>query len=233
MNLHIIMHEAFEAPGAIDLWASRNGHRTSYTRLHEGEVLPSSVEDMDFLIVMGGPQSPATTKDECPYFDAPAEISFIKRAIDANKQVLGICLGAQLIGEALGAPFERSPNREIGTFEVSLTHDAKSDPIFSSFPMRFEVGHWHADMPGLTPESKVLATSKGCPRQIVRYTPKVYGFQCHFEFTKESIEGMIENCGHELEENSPYIHSANSLRKQDYEGMNNLLFQFLDRLQQP
>ncbi len=87
-------------------------------------------------------------------------------------------------------------------------------------------------MPGLTPESVLLATSEGCSRQIVRYTPKVYGFQCHFEFTKDSIEGMISNCGHELEEykNLPYIETAEQLRAHDYGQINKMLFSFLDAI---
>ncbi len=92
------------------------------------------------------------------------------------------------------------------------------------------VGHWHGDMPGLTKESKVLATSAGCPRQIVKYSPKIYGFQCHFEFTTDSIEEMIRNCAGELETHKalPYIQTANKLRSHNYESMNLLLFKFLD-----
>ncbi len=88
-------------------------------------------------------------------------------------------------------------------------------------------------MPGLTATTEVLATSKGCPRQIVRYTPKVYGFQCHFEFTPISIEGMIKNCSSELEKykSLPFIQDAEILRKHDYAPINNLLFKFLDYMQ--
>ena len=111
--------------------------------------------------------------------------------------ILGICLGAQLIGEALGASFEHSPNKEIGLFPITLTKDGQQDSHFSDFPKIFNVGHWHGDMPGLTNESKVLATSEGCPRQIIRYAPTIYGFQCHFEFTLEAIDGMIKNSAHE------------------------------------
>ncbi|MBI2079281.1 gamma-glutamyl-gamma-aminobutyrate hydrolase family protein [Candidatus Micrarchaeota archaeon] len=233
MKIHIIMHESFEAPGAIEDWAKQRKHEITYTRLYEGTKLQEIVENIDFLIVMGGPQSPATTKDECPNFDAAQEIKFIRNAISAGKLVLGVCLGAQLIGEALGAKFDHSPNREIGVFELTLTTDAKDDPIFSKFPKKFLVGHWHGDMPGLTAESKVLAISKGCPRQIVSYTPKVYGFQCHFEFTSETIEGMVRNCGQELRqyEGLPYIQTEEELRKQDYDAMNKLLFAFLDYME--
>jgi GMP synthase (glutamine-hydrolysing) len=181
---------------------------------------------------MGGPQSPATTIDECPHYDAKKEIEFIKKAIDQDKIVFGVCLGAQLIGEALGARFEHSPNREIGVFPLVLTEDGKQDPIVGNFPETFDVGHWHGDMPGLTPESKVLATSEGCPRQIVRYASNIYGFQCHFEFTSEAIEAMIENNAHELEQykDLPYIETSEQLQAHDFSEINAKLFQFLDQL---
>jgi len=224
------MHEGFEAPGAIEEWLIKNNCKISYTRLYEGDIFPENTNNIDFLIIMGGPQSPDTTVDECPHFNAKKEIAFIRNCIEENKFILGICLGAQLIGEALGAKFDHSPNKEIGVFELTLTEDGKVDPIIGKFPEKFMVGHWHGDMPGLTKESKVLATSKGCPRQIIRYSPKIYGFQCHFEFTPESIEGMIKNCAHELEnyKSLPYVQNADEFRSNDYNPMNNILFSFLD-----
>lgn len=231
MKVHIVMHESFESPAAIEIWALKKGHDITYTRLYEGGVFPDNT-DFDFLVIMGGPQSPETTLTECPHFNAQKEIAFIKKAIEEKKVLLGVCLGAQLIGEALGAKFDHSPNREIGVFPVLLTEEGKNDPIFSSFPEKFMVGHWHGDMPGLTADSKILAISEGCPRQIICYSPKIYGFQCHFEFTPDAIETMIENNAHELEmyRESPYIETAEQLKDHDYSEMNLLLFNFLDEI---
>ncbi len=231
MKLQIVMHESFESPAAIEIWAKNKGHEITYTRLYNGDIFPEEC-NFDFLVIMGGPQSPATTLQECPYFDAQKEIAFIKKAIDEKKKLLGVCLGAQFIGEALGGHFEHSPNREIGIFPLMLTEDGKQDPIFSTFPEKFIVGHWHGDMPGLTPESKVLATSEGCPRQIVRYAPHIYGFQCHFEFTREAIKAMIENNANELEKykKMPYIQTIEQLQENNYGEMNKLLFNFLDKI---
>ena len=225
------MHESFESSAAIEIWARKNAHTVTYTKLYAGDTFPNEC-DFDFLVIMGGPQSPTTTVAECPYFDARKEISFIQKTIKEKKILLGVCLGAQFIGEALGAKFDHSPNREIGVFPVTLTEDGIQDPIFSKFPKQFNVGHWHGDMPGLTPESKILAVSAGCPRQIVRYARTIYGFQCHFEFTSEAIEGMIENNSHELEQYKtlPYIENAEQLRAHDFTEMNNFLFNFLDAL---
>lgn len=234
MKIHFILHESFEAPAAIESWAQLNKHEIGYTRLYLGDTFPTSTDDFDFLVVMGGPQSPETTTQECPHFDAKTEVGFIKSAIEADKLLLGVCLGAQLIGEALGANFDHSPNREIGVFDISLTEAAQADPVFSTFPNSFPVGHWHGDMPGLTESSEILAYSDGCPRQVVKYTPRIYGFQCHFEFTSEAIENMITNCSDELEQYKelPYIEDAVTLRSHDFTEINGKLFKFLDHFQE-
>ncbi len=230
MKIHILMHESFEAPGAIENWAKINNHLVTYTRFYKGDSLPSLVDSIDYLIIMGGPQCPSTTEAECPHFHSKEEIKFIHKVIEKKKLLLGICLGAQLIGEALGAKLKHSPHREIGVYDVTLTKEAENDPIFSTFPNVFSVGHWHGDMPGLTPTTSILATSQGCPRQIVRYSPCIYGFQCHFEFTSESMEEMIVNSTDELNryKSLPYIENRATLRKHDFTQMNNLLFKFLD-----
>ena len=224
------MHESFESPAAIELWARERNHEITFTRLYNGDFFPSEC-NFDFLIVMGGPQSPSTTLEECPHFDSQKEIAFIKKSIEEQKLVFGVCLGSQLIGEALGASFDHSPNREIGMFPITLTEDGKKDSILSMFPETFNVGHWHGDMPGLTANAKILATSEGCPRQIVKYSDKIYGFQCHFEFNKDAIQGMIENSEHELEQykDLPYIQNKEQLLKNDYTEMNSLLYKFLDK----
>ena len=119
MKIHFVTHESFESPAAIETWAKKKGCEMTYTRLYNGDTFPTEC-NFDFLVVMGGPQSPATTLEECSHFDAKKEIAFIKKAIKEKKILLGVCLGAQFIGEALGAHFDHSPHREIGVFP--LTH---------------------------------------------------------------------------------------------------------------
>ena len=183
MHVHFVVHEAFEAPGAFERWAKDRGHCIGYSRVYLGDSLPDSVEKIDLLVVMGGPQSPATSREDCPHFDAAAEKSLIAACVAGRKAVVGVCLGAQMIGDALGAGFSHSPEKEIGKFPIVLTDSGRRNEKFSHFGPVLEVGHWHNDMPGLTSDATIIATSEGCPRQIVEYTNLVYGFQCHMEFT--------------------------------------------------
>lgn len=232
MHIHFIIHEHFEAPGAYEIWGKNRGCSLSYSSVYQGDPLPEDLVSTDLLIIMGGPQSPATTLKECPWFDAQAEMRLINRAIKAGKTVIGVCLGSQLIGEALGAAFCHSPEKEIGKFPVRLTDAGKANPLFKNFGHELNVGHWHNDMPGLTPQAKVLAYSEGCPRQIVQYGERVYGFQCHMELTPEVVELLIEHSQNDLRLAAEFrfVETAEKLRSHDYREMNQVLFSFLDKL---
>lgn len=233
MNIHIIQHEDFEAPGAYLEWAVSRKHTVTFSKVYLSQPLPKTVDAIDLLLVMGGPQSPDTTTAECPYFDAKAEITLIQNAVKGNKAVVGVCLGSQLIGEAFGTSFEHSPEKEIGVFPIQLTEDGLKDPKINHFGPKLEVGHWHNDMPGLTAESRILASSKGCPRQIVSYSNLVYGFQCHMELNPEVIELLIAADEDFLRTNTKhqFVQHPDVIRSFNFSEMNQKLFEFLDQLE--
>ena len=232
MRIHFIVHELFEAPGAYQHWAQAHGYTTSWSRVYTGDALPADAENFDMLVVLGGPQSPRTTLAECPYFDARAEQRLIAQAIAAGRIVIGICLGSQLIGEALGAPVMQSPEKEVGHYPITLTEAGLRDAHLAHFGPSLVVGHWHNDMPGLTPSAQILATSEGCPRQIVKYGDRVYGFQCHMEFNPEVIELLIAHSQEELNaaKDRRFVRSIEEMRAWDYREMNHKLAAFLDKL---
>lgn len=224
MNILCITHADFESPGVIEDWAAECGHSFVICKPYKGEILPD-VNDVDFLIVMGGPQSPLKL-NSFPYLST--EIQYIQKALSKNIRILGFCLGAQLIGEALGASTEHSPKKEVGVYPISLTQEGQEDPLLNHLPESVAAIHWHTDMPGLTSESQVLAYSKGCPRQIIKYRKNVYGFQCHLEITKEGIETMILAVPEDLEP-SAYTQSRDELLKNDYRPIHKMIFQILDK----
>jgi len=214
MHIHFIIHEAFEAPGAYLLWANARNYKVSFTHIYEGQLPPKTADGIDCLIVMGGPQSPDSLHT------AREEMQLINACIQANKAVVGACLGAQLIGQALGARYEHSPHKEIGILPIELTNAGIKSELIGHFGAVLEVGHWHYDMPGLTSQCKILARSKACPRQIIEYAPLVYGFQCHMEFTPEVLAGLIANSQEEDVQHADASFTA----------MNDKLFTFCDKL---
>lgn len=126
-------------------------------------------------------------------------------------------------------PQPREGNRQICDF---LTAEGLANPKFSHFGSTLDVGHWHNDMPGLTPDAKVIAHSEGCPRQIVEYTPLVYGFQCHMELTRDVVELLIQASEAQLRTltDHRFVQQPAELRDNDYAEMNQKLFVFLDKL---
>lgn len=215
MNILFVLHAPFERPGFIETWAKKHNYKTQEVSPYKNEKCPD-INEFDFLVVMGGPQSTLSI-DKAPYLHD--EIDLIKRAIKANKRILGVCLGAQLLAEALGAKTECSPNREIGMYQIELLEAAQDDPVFGSFPSKFNMMHWHSDMPGIADGAILLAKSEGCPRQAFRYGDRIYGFQCHFELTKELVNEMIEHCGNDLKPDT-YVMAPKELMSVDYPEIN-------------
>ena len=234
MKVHFVLHETFEVPGAYLKWAQERGHQVTTTKVYENETLPESVDDIDFLIVMGGPQSPDEDREAFPYYDPQAEIQLIQKAIKADRYIVGVCLGAQLLSVAYGAEYEHSPEREIGVFPITLTEAGLKDEYVKVLGPALITGHWHGDMPGLSEDAVVLATSQGCPRQIIRFSPKHYAFQAHLEFDPEAVDLLIAADGEEvLDEQSSkltFVQNPQAIRDYDYREMNAKLYAFLDSL---
>ena len=234
MKVHFVLHETFEVPGAYLKWAQERGHQVTTTKVYENETLPESVDDIGFLIVMGGPQSPDEDREAFPYYDPQAEIQLIQKAIKADRYIVGVCLGAQLLSVAYGAKYERSLEREIGVFPITLTEAGLKDEYVKVLGPTLNTGHWHGDMPGLTEDAVVLATSQGCPRQIIRFSSKHYAFQAHLEFDPEAVELLIAADGEDvIEEQSSkltFVQNPQAIRDYDYREMNAKLYAFLDSL---
>ncbi len=225
MRGHYIMHAFFETPGSITEWAQERGHQFSGTQAYKNDPFPN-ISDIDYLVIMGGPQSP---RDSKKHRYLQREINFVAQMIAADKPVIGFCLGAQVIGEALGAPVEKSPEKEIGVFPISLTEAGKKDVLLKGFSDVFDVTHWHGDMPGLTRDCQVLATSEGCPRQIIRYRPKVYGFQCHMEMNADAVRGVMENCPEDLSP-SLFTQTPEAFLSHDFKRITDKVNVIMDRL---
>jgi GMP synthase-like glutamine amidotransferase len=177
---------------------------------------------------MGGPMS-IYEHDKYPWL--VKEKDAIRRAIEANKFVLGICLGGQLIADVLGGPVTRNAQKEIGWMPLTQTDEISTLKPFDIFPGQYLAFHWHGDTFAVPPGAVLQSSSEACKNQGFLYKQRVIGFQYHIEATGASVDALIDNCAGELVK-ATFVHEAQRLRSdtgRHHEDANALIERMLER----
>jgi len=224
MRLHYLQHVPFEGLGSIEHWAVSSGVQISCTRLYAGDRLPD-LADFDYLVVMGGPMN---IYEEAKYPWLAREKEFLQEAIATGKPILGICLGAQLLADVLGAQVYKNKEKEIGWFPVNIAQEAPEE-IRTLFPVGLRVMHWHGDTFDLPKGSVLLARSQACPHQGFMYENRVIGLQFHLETTKESLQNLIAHCADEIIK-APFIQQPDEMQQDEsrFPAINSVMSGLLD-----
>jgi len=196
MNVLIVKHVEIEGPGLIEYCLNQEKIPYKILNLKPGVLLPR-LDDLTHIVFLGGPMN-VYEEDRYPFLKE--EDLFIKEAIQRGKSILGICLGAQLIAKALGAKVFKSPVKEIGWYDVSLTRIGSIDPFFSRLPKTFSVFQWHEDTFEIPKSGKLIATSDFVAHQAFRYGENAYGLQFHLEVTAEMIGEWMETYEEEFKD---------------------------------
>src|SRR5687767_2628136 len=195
MKIHYLQHVPFEGIGSMELHLRAQGHELSSTHLYLDSILPEPA-DIDWLIVMGGPMG---VYDEALYPWLKIEKRFIRDFIATGKRVLGICLGSQLLAEALGAKVYRNKYREIGWFPIQRVPGNSTSALFAVLPATVEVFHWHGDTFDLPAGAALLASSEACRNQGFIYGNQILALQFHLETTPQNAAEFIAHGGDELD----------------------------------
>jgi GMP synthase (glutamine-hydrolysing) len=229
MNVHYLQHVPYEGLGNLDALLRSRGHRIRGTRLDLDDPLPDHPQ-IDWLIILGGPMG---VYDSLPWLAREQEL--IRWAIDADKIVLGICLGAQLIAATLGGTVQPNPYREIGWHKISRLDSARSSPLAAILPAQLDVFHWHGDTFSIPVGAVPLASSAACPNQAFSYGSRVLALQFHLETTLETAQGLISHCAAELDDNAsaPYVQAAAEIlaRPDRFNQISNCMAQLVDTLE--
>lgn len=224
MRIHYLQHVPFEDPANILVWAKEREHRLTRSLLYEGDALPN-MNDFDALIVMGGPMSVHDVK-EYPWL--VQEKAFIDQTIKTEKPILGICLGAQLIAESLGAKVYGNSHKEIGWFPICKTPYADGIRCSAKWPASFTVFHWHGETFDIPNGAVRLASSEACVNQGFAMGDHIIGLQFHLESTQDSVTQLITHGGDELT-SEQWIQTADVMLRDDYfKPLEEVLFSSLD-----
>jgi len=205
MHIHYLKHVPFEGLGSMESMFVERGCNLSRTCMYEDQSLPS-IHDIDALVVMGGPMG---VHDDDSYPWLTLEKEFIESVIKRGIPVLGVCLGAQLIANVLGAQVTKNVHEEIGWFPVSRTKGLEDERV-NELPTRFDALHWHGDTFDIPVGASNFLTSDGCANQGFAYGDSTLALQFHLEMLPSHVEAIYQECG-SPDKTGMYIHSLGEM----------------------
>lgn len=216
MHIHYIQHVPYEGLGAMADLFKEAGHHVTVTKLYEAPTIMTEklLSSIDGLVVLGGPMN---IYEEATYPWLRDEKLFIKEAIDLGLPVLGICLGAQLIADVLGARVYPGHEKEIGWLPLDVTGCGKWQAVFGASPTVF---HWHGDTFELPEGAERMAKSLGCANQGFAYKDQVIALQFHIEMTQAAIATMLDHDAGEVAEaiarEAKYVQTKAQISTEDH-----------------
>jgi GMP synthase-like glutamine amidotransferase len=185
MKILVIQHLPVEHPGIFRDLLRRDGLIWDTVELDRGDQIPP-LESYAFMLVMGGPQD-VWQEDQHPWL--AAEKAAIRRfVVEMRRPYLGICLGHQLLAEAIGGRVGVSLLPEVGVMTVEKTASGQTQGILQGLEDRFTVLQWHAaEVQALPPDTRILAQSENCRVQAFQYRDHAVGLQFHIEITDRTV----------------------------------------------
>jgi len=188
----VFQHVGFEGLGSFEAVISDAGYGIETIRAPTYRGAGPTLERGDLLVVLGGPVG-ANEESDFPFLSV--EIDCIRRALDADARVLGICLGAQLLARALGAAVRPARVKEIGYAPLTLTDAGHASPLraLDGVP----VLHWHGDTFDIPDGGRLLASTQDCQNQAFAVGEQALGLQFHAEADSDDIGRWI--VGHIVE----------------------------------
>jgi len=190
MRILVLQHVKEEHPGIFRKFLKEDGHEWVPFHLQEETTLPN-IENFDALWVMGGPMD-VWEEDIYPWLKE--EKKFIQDAVvEKGIPYLGLCLGHQLLGEVLGGKVRKAKVPEIGVCKVHLTEDGLSGVLFDGISETMNCLQWHgAEVTDIPHDVQILATSKECQIQAIKWGNKAYSLQFHLEVEEDTVSSWAK-----------------------------------------
>ena len=192
MRLLLLQHDPLDGPGALTDWAAEHGYSVAICLICQGEPLPP-LESFDLLVSLGGPMG-AYEEEKHPWLAAEKE--YLRQALTAGKKILGLCLGAQLLADALGGKAFRHTCKEFGWQPIEPLEEGLT--WFGGISV-FQAFQWHGDTYSLPPGAIQLARNQAAEQQAFLIEGpcggKALGLQFHLEWTEQMAREALAEPG--------------------------------------
>lgn len=185
-----VQNISFETLGTLGELIRSDGYQVENIEAQK-EALPNNIEQYAAIIILGGPMA---VYDNIQYLKREQEL--IRHALQLEIPVLGICLGSQLIAQAIGGNVYKGRKTEIGWSNVVLNQAGYKDLFKGINTKNITVFQWHGDTYDLPPKATIMASSKLYP-QAFRFGSAI-GIQFHMEVNGEMIQRWAEEYSQEL-----------------------------------
>ncbi|MFL6107914.1 MAG: type 1 glutamine amidotransferase [Marmoricola sp.] len=185
----VVQHEDGCPPAWFGTWMTAAGATLDVRRPYAGETLPADLSEHSGLLVLGGAMN-ATDEEAAPWLTATKAL--VREALQRETPVLGICLGHQVVADALGGTVEPNQNgTQRGLLDHGWTEAVVDDPLFGTRPAR--AAHWNDDVVSEAPPGAVvLARAPGGEVQALRFGVRAWGIQSHPEVDEQVLAVWAE-----------------------------------------